>query len=490
MTQEFRRPSRCQKSTNTNSSTSDYPMINIARLVVLIGIIFTTSVQFSLSASADDTQQNLANDDGKSQTKVPLETKEEKAEQQSWLLHTQGTEIFQGQPGFHDPYDGVNSLRSTDNFRQTSSLDLFFGARFWPGSEFYFNPEYFQGFGLGLTHGIAAFPNAQAYKVGKYRGDLFIPHLFLRQVWGLGGEQEQIDGDLLQLAGKADISRVTLTVGKMGVGDQFDNNAYAHDPTTQFLNWVLVDQGSFDYAADSLGYEYGATLELNQKRWAVRWGIFTVPRVSNGLATDGHYAKAWQQVAELEERYELCGHPGKIRFLGYLESAKMGSYRATLNNPSLGNDITQTRRYRYTYGLGINIEQEITKDIGAFLRAGYRDPNYEIWQFTDVTRSLSLGLQIKGSAWCRPNDTFGLADALDGVGHAQRRFFAAGGLGPLVGDGKLPHYGLENVIETYYNFEVFKGVNLSLDYQLVINPAYNQDRGPINVFAARIHFQY
>ncbi len=465
-------------------------MINSARLFAVLGIIFVTETQYPLSTRADENvQQNLATDDGKSQSTVPLEKKEEAAELQNWLFHFQGTEILQGQPGFHDPYSGINSLHSGDNFRQTTTADLFFGARLLPGSEVYFNPEYYQGFSFGITHGIAAFPNAQSSKVGKYRGDLFIPHLFLRQVWGFGGEQEQIDGSQLQLAGKADISRFTLTVGKMAVTDQLDNNSYAHDPSSQFLNWAVVDQGSFDFAGDSLGYEYGLTLELNQKLWAARWGIFTVPRVSNGFATDGHFLKAWQQVAELEERYELFGHPGKVRFLGYLESANMGSFPATLDNPSLHEDITKTRRFRYTYGLGINFEQEISKDIGAFLRAGYRDPNYEFWQYTDISRSLALGLQIKGSAWCRPNDTFGLADALDGLGHAQRKYFGAGGLGILVGDGKL-HYGLENVIETYYNLEVFKGVNVTLDYQLVVNPAYNQDRGPINVFMARFHFQY
>ena len=465
-------------------------MINSARFFAVLGIIFVTETQYPVSTRADDdAQQNLADDDGKSQSEVPLEKKEEAAEQQNWLFHLQGTEILQGQPGFHAPYSGTNSLHPGDNFRQTTTADLFFGARLLPGTEVYFNPEYYQGFSFAITHGIAAFPNAQSSKVGKYRGDVFIPHLFLRQVWGFGGEQEQIDGSQLQLAGKEDISRFTLTVGRMSVTDQFDNNSYAHDPTSQFLSWAVVDQGSFDFAGDSLGYEQGLTLELNQKRWAARWGIFTVPRVSNGFATDGHFLKAWQQVAELEERYELFGHPGTVRFLGYLESANMGSFRATLDNPSLHEDIARTRRFRYTYGLGINFEQEITKDIGAFLRAGYRDPNYEFWQYADISRSLALGVQIKGNAWCRPNDTFGLADALDGLGHAQRKYFGAGGLGILVGDGKL-HYGLENVIETYYNLEVFKGVNVSLDYQLVVNPAYNQDRGPINVFMARFHFQY
>jgi high affinity Mn2+ porin len=374
-------------------------MMNISSLGGLFGIILTGSFELQLSCKAQDLSTR---DD-----KTPIVQTENAGEHQNWLLHVQGTEIIQGQPGgFNSPYRGTNSLAPGDNFRQTSSFDVYLGAHLWPGGELYFNPEYYQGFGLGLTHGIAAFTNGEAYKVGKYRGDVFIPHLFFRQTWGFGGEQEQLDADLLQLAKKVDVSRLTLTVGKMSVGDQFDNNAYAHDARTQFLNWALIDQGSFDYAADSLGYEYGITLELNQKDWAARWGIFTVPRVSNGLATDGHFSKAWQQVLELERRYVLWGHPGKIRVLGSLESAHLGSYRATVDAPALMEDITQTRRYRYTYGLGSNVEQEIAGDIGAFLRVGYRDPNYEVWQFTDIDRSLSLGIQVKGTRWHRSIQAF------------------------------------------------------------------------------------
>jgi high affinity Mn2+ porin len=353
------------------------------------------------------------------------------------------------------------------------------------GGEVYLNGEYYQGFGFGETHGLVAFPNSQAYKAGKFRGDFNLPRIFLRQIWGFGGDQEQLDADALQLAGKVDISRLTLQIGRFSVVDVFDNNAYAHDPRGDFLNWGAVDALAFDYAADSLGYEEGLSLELNQKSWAARWGIFTIPHLPNVNATDGHFARAWQQLAELEGRYMLCGHPGTVRFLGYLESARMGSYRAAVGNfPAGMPNMAATRRYRYTYGLVLNVEQEIAKDLGAFLRLGFRDPNYEVYQFADVSKSLAVGLSLKGTAWNRPSDTVGLANILDALGHAQREFFSDGGLGILLGDGKLPHYGLENVVETYYNCELFKGINLTLDYQFAVNPAYNMDRGPIHIFSA------
>jgi high affinity Mn2+ porin len=409
---------------------------------------------------------------------------------QNWLFHVQGTEIAQGQPGFNSPYQGTNSLRSVDTFRQTSSFDIYLGARLWPGGEIYFNPEYYQGFGLSDTHGIAAFPNAEAYKIGQKIGDIFNAHLFFRQTFGFGGEQEEIAGDLLQLAERSDISRLTFTIGRVSVGDQFDTNGYAHSARTQFVNWVLNDNGAFDYSADSLGVIEGATVELNQKNWALRYGWFDVPRVSNGLAKDGHFLKAWQQVMEWEGRYSIGEHPGKIRLLGWLERANMGSYRETLADPSLMEDITRTRRYRYQYGFGLSAEQEITKDLGAFLRLSWRDGQSEVWQFTDVDQSLSSGLQLKGNRWNRSGDTVGLAGIVDGLSQAHRDFLAAGGLGPIIGDGKLPNYFPEGVIEMYYDAAITKNVHFAIDYQFVANPGYNADRGPANVFSSRFHFQF
>ena len=415
---------------------------------------------------------------------------EEQPIHQKWLFRVQGTEVLQGQPGFHSPYQGANSLLPTDNFDQSSSFDIYLGARLWDGGEFYFNPEYYQGFGLSDTHGIAAFPNAENYKVGRRYGDVFNAHLFLRQVIGLGGEQEEIEGDLLQLAERVDVSRLTFTIGRLSVTDLFDTNAYAHSARTQFLNWVLSDNGAFDYSADSLGVIEGATVEFNQKIWALRYGVFDVPKVSNGFGKDLNFLQAWQQVMEYERRYSICDHPGKVRFLGWLESAHMGSYRDVLDHPALMEDITLTRRYRYQYGFGINAEQELTKDLGAFLRLSWRDGHEEVWQFTDIDRSFSTGLQLKGSRWSRPGDTVATAVIVDGLSDAHREYLAAGGLGPLIGDGKLPHYALETVTETYYDAALTKIIHLAFDYQLVANPGYNADRGPANIFSTRLHFQF
>jgi high affinity Mn2+ porin len=412
------------------------------------------------------------------------------SDNKTWILHAQATEIVQGQPGFNSPYVGPQSLTPGDNLRQTSTVDLFLGAHIWPGGALYFNPEYYQGYGFAGTFGIAAFPNGEAYKMGKHNGDAFIPHLVYQQVIGLGGEQEDIPEGQLQLPEKVDISRLTFTVGKMAVTDQFDANTYSHDPTTQFMNWALIDSGAFDYAADSLGYVEGATAELNQKTWALRYGIFDVPAHVNGLAIDGHYLKAWQQVLELEERYSIGGHPGKTRLLGWLESAHMGNYAETLANPSYDDDINLDARYRYQYGFVLNCEQEIATNVGDFLRASWRDGQSEDWQFTDIDQGLAAGLSFSGALWKRESDTFGIAGMIDGLSPQHRAYLAAGGSGITVGDGQLPHYALEDGMEMYYDFQVVKDVRVAFDYQLIANPAYNADRGPINIFSARLHLEF
>lgn len=72
---------------------------------------------------------------------------------------------------------------------------------------------------------------------------------------------------------------------------------------------------------------------------------------------------------------------------------------------------------------------------------------------------------------------------------AHRQFFAAGGLGTLIGDGQL-NYAPEGIIETYYNWRVVEPVSLTLNYQFIGNPAYDQDRGPAHVFALRLHVEF
>jgi high affinity Mn2+ porin len=409
--------------------------------------------------------------------------------EQSWNWHVQNTEILQGDTGFPAKYSGTNSLDSHGEIQDTISLDLFAGVRLWPGAEGHVDGLMWQGYGLSTTLGVEGFPNAEAYRLGTKVPNVTFARVFIRQTLGLGGEQERVEEDQLHLGGEQDVSRVTLTLGKMSAKDIFDNNAYSSDPRTQFMNWGLVANEAWDYPADSLGYMTGFAAELNQPGWALRYGFFQMPQTANGMAQDPHYLDAWGMVTELERRYALGGHPGAVRFLAFLNRADMGSFQAALDSPVRPADIWATREYRLKYGFGLNAEQELTKGVGVFTRLGWSDGHTEAWAFADVDRTATLGVSVKGEFWKRPNDTFGLGGVLDGITRVHQEFFGAGGIGILAGDGAL-NYGWEKVLETYYDFQIWKTIHGALDYQFVTDPAYNRDRGPVSILGARLHWEF
>jgi high affinity Mn2+ porin len=252
------------------------------------------------------------------------------------------------------------------------------------------------------------------------------------------------------------------------------------------MNWTLINNGAWDYPADSLGFTNGAAVELNSRTWTGRLGIFQVSKVANGIRMDWNLAKAWSGVAEIERRYSPRGHAGALRLLAYDTRAHMGSYQETLNNPSLNEDIALTGAYRYKYGFGINLEQEIRKNLGAFARLGWSDGKNQTYEFTDVDRTATAGLSLKGARWRRPQDTVGLAVVVNGISAVHRQYLAAGGLGITVGDGAL-NYRPEGIVEVYYNWKIAKHFQLTPDYQFAQDPAYNHARGPANLFALRMH---
>jgi len=408
--------------------------------------------------------------------------------EQTWNWHVQNTDIVQYHPDFPAAYSGPNSMDSASEVAETVSLDLFAGVRLWRGAEAHADLLMWQGFGLSKTLGIEGFPNGEAFRLGTWPPNVNLARLFIRQTIGLGGETEKVEDDQLHLAGVQDSRHLTITVGKMSAKDMFDNNAYANDARTQFLNWALMANEAWDYPADSLGYMTGLAAELHLPPWVARYGLFQMPDVANGVGQDKNYLNAWGMVTELERRFAINGHPGAARFLAYLNRAHMGSFQEALDLPVRPADITLTRAYRYKYGFGLNLEQEIVKNVGLFSRLGWNDGQTESWVFADVDRTASLGLSVKGEAWQRPDDTVGLAGVINGLSQVHREFFAAGGTGILAGDGAL-NYGLEKILETYYDFKVWRTVHVALDYQYVVDPSYNRDRGPVSVFGARLHWE-
>ncbi|MET0968825.1 MAG: carbohydrate porin, partial [Tardiphaga sp.] len=374
----------------------------------------------------------------------------------------------------------------------TWTTTAFFGVRLWQGGEFYFNPELAQGFGFDGTLGIAGFPNGEAQKAGGTYPKIRPQRYFFRQTFGLGGEQEDVADAANQLAGKRDIDRITLTVGRFSVGDFFDGNSYAKDPRADFMNWAMWSSAAYDFPADLPGFTRGGVLELNRKDWAVRAGLFQVPSQPNSDILTFNSGGA---VVEFEERHQIFDQPGKLRVGAFLNRGNSGNYRNALAveaaDPLLDiNDvIVALRRPNDKYGFYVNGEQQVMKDVGVFARASWNDGQNEILSFTDIDRSVSAGVSIKGSRWGRADDTIGLGGAVNGLSAAHRDFLAAGGLGLLIGDGRL-NYGTERILESYYAYSIDKSFTFTADYQLIANPAYNRDRGPVSIFSGRLHGEF
>jgi high affinity Mn2+ porin len=411
----------------------------------------------------------------------------------AWNVHAQTTILPQGYPSFHSPYEGTNSLPGRGQIQTTWTTTAFLGVRLWQGGEFYFNPELAQGFGLNGTVGLDAFPNGEAQKAGAEYPRIRPQRYYLKQTFGLGGEQEEVADAANQLPGKRDIDRITLIVGRFAVGDFFDGNAYAKDPRADFMNWAMWSSAAYDFPADLPGYTRGAVVELNRKDWAVRAGYFQVPNAPN---TDVLVFKpGGGTVVEFEERHTVFDQPGKLRLGAFVNSGNTGNYREALSivaaDPALDINtvMTSIQHTNLKYGFYANLEQQIAKDVGLFARASWNDGQNQILSFTDIDRSLSGGLSIKGSYWGRANDTIGIGGAINGLSAANRDFLAAGGLGLLIGDGQLD-YRPERVFETYYAYSLNKNVTLTADYQLITNPAYNADRGPVSIFSGRLHGEF
>ena len=407
-------------------------------------------------------------------------------------VHAQTTYIGQYAAPFRSPYRGTNSL-SPNLGRESLDVTLYAGLRPWQGAEIWFNPEVNEGFALNDVHGVAAFPNADvgpgfSYPVAN------VQRLFLRQTIDLGPAMEKVAPDLNQFAMTQSNDRLVITAGKFSVGDIFDWNRYATDVRTDFMNLAIVGTATFDNAQDTYGYTYGGAVEWYQGDWTLRGGLFDLSLLPGKVGLDPSWGQV-QYLGEVERRYTLWGQPGKVLFTGFLSHAKMARYNdvvalAELTGESAADVIPSVRRYTNRSGISMNFEQQITPDLGIFGRAGIANPNVEDYEVTDADRTAVLGLSQSGNPWGRANDTFGLAGVVNSISSAHQAFFNAGGLGIVVGDGILPHPGLEQVLETYYKYAVSSLLWVTLDYQFVQNPGYNRDRGPVSVAAIRLHAEF
>jgi high affinity Mn2+ porin len=409
-----------------------------------------------------------------------------------WSAHAQATVILEGLSPFRSPYVGPNSLVTGPQLATTSSATLYFAAKLpWEGGMIIINPEVYGGLGVGNVFGLGAPPNGETQRVGDPSPSPYFARFLYQQVFSLGGEWEQQADIYNQIPEPRYKNNIVFKIGKLAVSDDFDDNKYSHDPRNQFMNWGLQYNPTFDFPANVRGYTYGTMTELNLWDFSARYGIYLVATVANGPGFDMNMGKAHGQAWELERRWTILNdRPGAVRLLGWLNNAHMGNYNeAVQQNPAAPNVIA-TETYRSKYGFGISWEQEIIKgELGVFGRLGYSQSYAETWMYTECDRSVSIGMLLTGKEWGRPRDEVGLAFMVNGLGPQHRDYLAAGGLGFELGDGKL-NYAPETVLETYYNCRVRKGLNVSLDLQMIADPGYNRDRGPAFFAGLRIHYEF
>ncbi len=429
---------------------------------------------------------------GESPRQETNRTPEQPAADERWNIFYQATSIGQYHGTFHSPYSGPFSLQDYTERDVSLTTTLFFGLRLDKNTMLYFDPEIAGGRGFSGVNGLANSSNGELPRVSTATPKPYLARLYLTHDFGFGNEMENVGSDQNQLAGRRPVTRYSITVGRFTLTDFFDNNRYSHDPRTQFIGWAVMFNGAWDYPADVRGYTWGWMHEIHARSWSLRYASAAMPRVANGLRFDRRLLVNRGDVIEGEYRRNVHERPGIIRLLTYFNHARAGNYALSIQN-ALANEtqpsvISTRMNGTLKYGFGLNIEQELAKDIGVFFRLGWNDGKTESFAFTAIDRLATSGVSITGARWRRPFDSVAAELTVSGISGVHASYLADGGYDFLIGDGHL-NYGPEYVTEAYYNARLFPGFFTSFDLQHVSNPAFNQDRGPVWIPSIRLHLE-
>jgi high affinity Mn2+ porin len=400
-------------------------------------------------------------------------------------LHFQQTIITQYKPPFSAKYSGQNSFRTNEETQTSLTSTFFFGARLWRNGLIYINPEIAGGAGLSRTLGVAGFPNGETYRVGDNNAPTLNLSRAYIHIWG-----GLTDSSRLERQGV--YNYWALNVGKFSLSDFFDSNSYSHDPRSQFMNWSLMANGAWDYPADVKGYTFGVCGEYVKQNFGIRYAAALVPVAANGAQFDTNLGKALGHVVEYQRNFGVNNRT-ILRFGAYYNLARMGNYKEALlgSLTSPQPDVTASRLYsRSKYGFMGSIEHRLDSNWGMFGRVGWSDGLNETWAFTEIDRSISLGFVAKSLKWMGSGDEFGLALVVNGLSYDHSSYLKAGGYGFIIGDGDL-NYAPESILELYYKLRVWRdNFWLSPDFQIVLNPGYNSDRGGVPVLGLRAHVEF
>jgi hypothetical protein len=437
---------------------------------------------------------------------------------ETWNAYGQLTYIQSYKAPFHADYSGTNSLSTAGEQSFTVTATMFLGARLWPGAAAYFVPEIISEQPLSNLHGLGStIQNFELQKNGEVAPGIYRSRAYIQQTIDFGGADVVEESNPSQLGETLKSRRLVLAVGNYSVLDYFDKNTFASDLRQQFFNMAFLTYAAYDFAADARGYAYGALAEVHWDEWAARIGRFTPPQNPNDLPLTFQIDKFYGDQLELEHAHKLFGRDGVVRILGFHNRENMGKFSDAVtlfrSNPQAFNaatcpassfsyyrqqgitppanvpDLCWVRKPNDKFGIGVSLEQYLADDIGVFLRGMYADGLTEVYSYTSTDSSLSFGALAKGSLWKRPADLTGAGVGLGWISGSHAEYLGLGGIDGFIGDGAIRR-ATEMVAEAFYSFNVVTSVWLSADYQLIVNPAYNADRGPVNIIAGRVHAEF
>jgi len=398
--------------------------------------------------------------------------------------------ITQYHGDFTSPYSGEHSLRASSETRTSRVLTLYLGVRRadW---EIALDVESAGGLGIGDAFGLAGFTNLDVVRNPTLGGAPYLARLMVRKIFALSDDRVDADISPLALTPRVPSRRLEVRAGKFGIVDFFDTNSVLSDSHRQFTNWTMDNNGGYDYAADTRGYTYGVIVELDTPRWSLRGAEALMPTVANGITLDTDVRRARGENIELELRFPTRS---ALRLLAYRNHANMGSYTEAIDAFLAGRDARPDIEAHRTpgtvkYGVGVNAEHPLSSDVRVAARAGWNEGAHESFAYTEVNNTAAVGFDVAGMRWRRPADRVGVAVSSNGLSDEHRDYLALGGLGFLLGDGRL-QYGRETIVESYYTAALWRGVSASAGVQHIWNPGYNRDRGPVTVATARVHVDF
>lgn len=431
-----------------------------------------------------------------------------------WNTYGQMTYISSWHSAFPAAYTNLNgspnSLSPQAEHGFTGTATLYIGFKAWQGGELYFAPELVSEKPFSDLKGVGgSIYNFELQKAGSVVPVLYRSRLFFKQNFDLGGDKIHLESAPMQLDTTVDSHRLNFKIGNFSILDFFDKNTFAGDLRRQFHNMAFMTHAAYDFAADARGYTWGAVTEYYNGDWAVRFAHLAAPKDPNQLPVDFRIFKYYGQQVEVEHRHVLFNQPGAVRLLAYRNRENMGrwddalaAFRAdsTKNattcqsfNYDSGNasapDLCWVRKANIKMGIGINVEQQVTDDMGLFFRGMYADGKTEVYSYTSTDSSISLGGLMKGTRWGRAKDSLGLGYAQNWISNQHAAYLDAGGVDGFIGDGKITRKA-EKVVDIFYSLNLIGALWLTADYQHITNPAFNGDRGPVNVYGVRTHFEF